>query len=75
MADDPRPEWDAGWWRRARRVPSPNFGPRPGGAAVDLVVLHSISLPPGQYGGDAIERLFTTPAENELEFKELTPGL
>ena len=27
--------------------------------AVDLVVLHSISLPPGVYGGDAIERLFT----------------
>jgi AmpD protein len=53
------PEWDAGWWRRARRVPSPNFGPRPAGAQVDLVVLHSISLPPGQYGGDAIERLFT----------------
>ena len=45
--------------RRARRVPSPNFGPRPAGASVDLVVLHSISLPPGEYGGDAIERLFT----------------
>jgi AmpD protein len=26
---------------------------------IDLVVLHSISLPPGEYGGDAIERLFT----------------
>src|SRR5262249_32707166 len=52
-------EWDAGWWRRARRVPSPNFGPRPEAAAVDLVVLHSISLPPGEYGDDSIERLFT----------------
>ena len=51
--------WDAGWWRAARRIDSPNFGPRPAGMPVDLVVLHSISLPPGEYGGDAIERLFT----------------
>lgn len=52
-------EWIAGWWRAARHVASPNFGPRPPGLAVDLVVLHSISLPPGEYGSDAIERLFT----------------
>jgi AmpD protein len=52
-------DWSAGWWPRARRAPSPNFGPRPAGTIVDLVVLHSISLPPGQYGGDAIEQLFT----------------
>ena len=38
---------------------SPNFGPRPAATPVDLVVLHSISLPPGEYGGDAVERLFT----------------
>jgi len=58
------PAWRRGWWLPARRVPSPNFGPRPAGATVDLVVLHSISLPPGRYGGDAIERLFT----NRLDF-------
>ncbi len=52
-------DWEAGWWRHATRVPSPNFGPRPPGERVDLVVLHSISLPPGEYGGDAVERLFT----------------
>lgn len=50
---------DAGWLSAARACPSPNFGPRPAGTRVDLVVIHSISLPPGQYGGDAIERLFT----------------
>ncbi len=50
---------DAGWLNAARACPSPNFGPRPAGVVVDLVVIHSISLPPGQYGGDAIERLFT----------------
>lgn len=38
---------------------SPNFDARPAGTAPTLVVLHSISLPPGEYGGDAIERLFT----------------
>ena len=52
-------DWIAGWWRTARPIASPNFGPRPPGTAIDLVVLHSISLPPGEYGGDAIERLFT----------------
>lgn len=51
--------WRDGWLAGVRRVDSPNFGPRPAGAAVTLVVLHSISLPPGEYGGDAVERLFT----------------
>jgi AmpD protein len=54
-----RPRWQGGWWRPAQRCPSPNFGSRPAGAAVSLVVVHSISLPPGEYGGDAVERLFT----------------
>src|SRR5688572_23804021 len=40
-------------------VESPNCDERPANTEVTLVVLHSISLPPGQYGGDAIERLFT----------------
>ncbi len=51
--------WVNGWYQPARRVDSPNFGPRPPGCDVSLVVIHSISLPPGVYGGDAIERLFT----------------
>ena len=51
--------WDGGWYRFARREPSPNFGPRPPGTAIDLVVVHSISLPPGQYGGDEVRQLFT----------------
>ena len=59
MAAGAGPDWTAGWLRRARRCPSPNFGPRPQGIAVDLALIHSISLPPGEYGGDAIERLFT----------------
>ena len=42
-----------------RYIASPNCDERPAPAEVSLVVLHSISLPPGEYGGDAIERLFT----------------
>jgi AmpD protein len=48
-----------GWLQQARRVPSPNFGPRPEGCVPRLLVIHNISLPPGQYGGNCIERLFT----------------
>ena len=58
--------WAAGWWDEARRIASPNFGPRPERAAVNLALIHSISLPPGHFGGDAIERLFC----NRLEWNE-----
>jgi N-acetyl-anhydromuramoyl-L-alanine amidase len=51
--------WTGGWLRGARHCPSPNFGPRPDGARVDLIVIHSISLPPGVYGGPEVEQLFT----------------
>lgn len=55
-----------GWHHEARVCPSPNFSTRPAGIEISLVVLHSISLPPGIYGGDAIERLFT----NRLDWDE-----
>lgn len=42
----------------ARWCPSPNFGPRPEGADITLLVVHNISLPPGQFGGPHIERFF-----------------
>jgi AmpD protein len=48
-----------GWIPGARRVLSPNCDSRPPGSAISLLVLHSISLPRGVYGGDAVERLFT----------------
>ena len=51
--------WRAGWYRFARKEVSPNAGPRPAGAQVDLIVVHSISLPPGEYGGGEVQRLFT----------------
>ena len=58
--------WRDGWYRFARQLPSPNYGQRPSGIRVDLVVLHSISLPPGAYGGDAVQRLFS----NQLDWEE-----
>ncbi|MHB8949530.1 MAG: 1,6-anhydro-N-acetylmuramyl-L-alanine amidase AmpD [Rhodoferax sp.] len=58
------PLWRAGWYQFAAQVASPNFGPRPSSAEIDLVVLHCISLPPGQYGGDEVQRLFT----NQLDW-------
>ena len=42
-----------------RTVESPNQDDRPPNTEITLVVLHAISLPPGEYGGDSIERLFT----------------
>jgi AmpD protein len=58
-AADLHPGWRGGWWRAASRCPSPNFGPRPGRQQPTLAIVHAISLPPGEYGGDFIERLFT----------------
>ena len=52
------PLWQQGWYRYAHKSPSPNFGPRPKGAQIDLVLVHSISLPPGQYGGGEVQQLF-----------------
>lgn len=59
--------WDGGWHREAVRLPSPNHGPRPVDArqSVDLVVVHSISLPPGQYGTGAVQQLFTNALDWE----------
>jgi N-acetyl-anhydromuramoyl-L-alanine amidase len=43
----------------ARQVPSPNCDARPAGSAIELVVVHGISLPPGEFGGPHVEALFT----------------
>ena len=43
----------------ARQCPSPNQDERPDGSSPELIVIHGISLPPGQYGGPEIEQLFT----------------
>lgn len=48
-----------GWLESARRVPSLNCDARTEGMAIDMVVLHNISLPPNEFGGPDIEALFT----------------
>jgi AmpD protein len=66
-ARDTRPGIDTvtGWLQPARQLPSPNCDDRPAGTEPDLVVVHGISLPPGEFGGPWIDRLFTNtlPAE------------
>jgi AmpD protein len=49
---------DDGWLRGARPEPTDNADPRPEGEPVSLLVLHNISLPPGEFGGQAIEAFF-----------------
>lgn len=47
-----------GWCPQALRDPSPNCDQRPAGIAIDLLVIHNISLPPGRFGGPHIADLF-----------------
>lgn len=47
-----------GWLAGARRLPSPHFDARPEGSAVELLVIHNISLPPDEFGGPGIIDLF-----------------
>ncbi|MEX1033027.1 MAG: 1,6-anhydro-N-acetylmuramyl-L-alanine amidase AmpD [Cellvibrionaceae bacterium] len=47
-----------GWLNPATHLPSPNFDSRPDGSAVDLLVIHNISLPPGDYGSGCVQQLF-----------------
>jgi AmpD protein len=58
------PLWKDGWYQFSGHCPSPNFGPRPPGTTISLVVVHSISLPPGQFGGNEVQQLFT----NQLDW-------
>ncbi len=55
----------AGWLREARRIPSPNCDARPTGSAVELVVIHNISLPPFEFGGNGVIELFTNQLDPE----------
>jgi AmpD protein len=63
----------SGLMNGARQVPSPNHDARPAGVAPDLIVVHGISLPPGEFGGPWIDRLFTNtlPADAHPYFAEI----
>jgi len=49
---------ETGWLLDVRRVPSPNYDDRPSAADLGLIVVHGISLPPGEFGNGWIDRLF-----------------
>ena len=63
----------SGWLSDVQRVPSPNCDERPAGCEASLIVVHGISLPPGEFGGPWIDRLFTNslPAEQHPYFAEI----
>jgi AmpD protein len=48
-----------GYANLARQIRSPNHDTRPAGTTITLLIVHAISLPPGEFGGDAIQRFFT----------------
>ena len=62
-----------GRWLQAEQIPSPNCDERPDPADISLIVIHCISLPPGQYGGNAIERFFCNvlPAGEHAYFEQI----
>lgn len=50
----------------ARQITSPNYDSRPAGVEPDLIVVHGISLPPGEFGGPWIDQLFTNTLPPEI---------
>jgi AmpD protein len=64
---------DSGLMLGVRQIASPNHDDRPPGVEADLIVVHGISLPPGEFGGPWIDRLFanTLPAEMHPYFAEV----
>lgn len=63
----------SGWLGQARRVPSPNCDERPPQVLPELIVVHGISLPPGEFGGPWIDQLFTNslPADGHPFFADV----
>ena len=49
----------------ARSVPSPNFDDRPEGVQIEALIIHAISLPPGQYGGAYVEQFFCNQLDRD----------
>lgn len=61
------------WCTAAERLCSPNYNERPDPGRIDLLVIHSISLPPGEYGGPYISQFFTNKLSPEQHpyFREI----
>ena len=61
------------WLKGVRQIPSPNFDARPVNMEISLLVVHAISLPPGEFGGDHIDQLFCNTLDRQLHpyFEEI----
>jgi len=64
---------DSGLLSGVRYIPSPNHDDRPDEQAIDLIVVHGISLPPGEFGGGWIDDLFTNSLDPDAHpyFREI----
>ncbi len=62
-----------GWLASARRCPSPNYNDRPAGDVISLLVVHNISLPPGEFGHGYIEAFFCNqlPVDHHPYFEQI----
>lgn len=62
-----------GWLNFAHKIPSPNFNSRPVGTSISLLVIHNISLPPGEFGGGYVQKFFLNQLDSEAHpyFKTL----
>jgi len=65
---------ESGLVSEARQVPSPNCDDRPQHCEPDLIVIHGISLPPGEFGGQWIDLLFTNSLDSSEHpyFREIS---
>jgi len=55
-----------GWLRWAAHCPSPNFNVRPENTDISLLVIHNISLPPGEFGGGYVQKFFQNTLDTNL---------
>ncbi len=58
-------DFATGWLKNIKHCPSPNYDQRPNNTVIDLLVIHSISLPPCEFGANYIDDLFL----NRLDIK------
>ena len=65
LAESSPRDGSPGWLPQARRIISPNWDERPPGLSVDLLVIHGVSLPPGEFGGPWIDALFQNRLDPE----------
>ena len=65
-----------GWLQDVMTVPSPNYNARPDNE-ISLLVIHNISLPPGKFGGDYVEKFFTgcLPVDEDPYFESIKDGV